>query len=238
MKFGPAAAVGIMSVLVALAACTPGESEEDRAVDAVANGLVTDASLAAYDISVAEGECLGRHLVDELGADVVLELEGDDGALWENVQPEQIAALGDGLDTCLANIDSITRDLLTENLPAASEVPEETGRITADQAACIADAVVGDVSLARLITIGAGNEEGAVTPLTVAEATTFAVAYVNCTNARADVLAEVAAQGATPDEVACFDQLITDADLVDRFTAGLLGEPEPDVFAAAAADCF
>lgn len=222
---------------VALAGCGQ-ESDETRAVDAVAAGLVADPSLAPYGVTEADGECLGEFLVDELGAEVVLDLGTDEDGVFASVSPDQVQVLGDGLDECVSNIDEITNDLLTQNLPTAAEAVDGAPTLNPDQAQCIADDVVGNISLARLIAIGSGASDDTPTPLTVAEATTFAAAYVSCTDARATILADVAAQGATPEEVACFDSNISEADLVERFSAAFLGEEEPDTFGPAAAACF
>lgn len=230
----------IVTALVAAAtvASCGSESGEDRAVDAVAAGLVGDPSLASYGVTEDEGECLGRYLVDELGADVVLDLGASEDGVFANVSLDQITVLGEGLDDCVSNIDEITRDLLTQNLPTAAESVDGAVTLTPEQAQCVADDVVGSISLARLIAIGAGTEAEAPTPLTVAEASTFAAAYVSCTDARAVVLADLAAQGATPEEVACFDQHISEAALIERFSAAFLGEAEPDTFGPAEAACF
>lgn len=230
-------AIGAVVMTGLLVAGCGGESDEDRAVNAVSVGLTSDPSLASYGITREQGDCLGEYLVDELGAESVLDLGADEAGVFANVPDEAIATLGNGLETCVENIETITRDLLTQNLPTAAESAGGT-TVTTEQSACIADEIVGEVPLARLIAIGSGNDSDTATPLTVSEATTFATAYVSCTDARADVLAEVEAQGATPDEVACFDANLSDADLVERFSAAFLGEEPPDTFAAATTACF
>lgn len=234
----PKFAIGALVLSGLLIAGCGGKSDEERAVDAVSAGLVADPSLSSYAITEAQGDCLGEFLVDALGAEAVLDLRTEDEGVFASVPADQIQTLGDGLDACVVNIDEITRDLLTENLPTAAEAVDSAAAVTTEHAACIAEDIVGNVSLARLIAIGTGNASDTATPLTVSEATTFAAAYVACTDARANALAEVAAQGATPDEVACFDQNLSDSDLIERFSAAFLGEPEPDTFAAATEACF
>lgn len=220
-----------------IGACGDDGSTRDDAIDAVVAAMTADATLADYDPAPEELACVGESLVESLGAEKVLLLyrAGDEDPALSAAETE---ALASAFDLCLADVRQIAVDFLATSLSAD---PTEDAPVTPAQARCVADRVADAVPLAALFDLGeatAPTTGGAIGALEAETAAAFAAAYVACVDARAAILSQIGAEGATADQVACFDDEIPDDALVAYYQAAFAGTPLPDLYADAADACF
>lgn len=201
--------LAVLVVLIVLAGACSSTSDDERAVEAVAEGLLADEQFTDVGVTEDEATCVGEMLTERLGAEEVLAMETDSPDFIASLNQVEIDAMGEGLEECVSGIEELTVDALATDLQedAVSGVSP-----TAEQSRCVAEAVVGEISLPRLIVIGRSTVGADLSAMTESEARAYGDAYVSCTEFRAAFLAQVEANGANPEQVECFDREVSDED--------------------------
>ena len=230
------AGTGLVLTLT-VAACSDGPTDAERAVDAVVQGMQADPTLDAYDPPVEQLECVGRSLVDALGAEQVRLLYRSSEDTPPALSADETQALAVALDECLADVRQIVVDFLAAGLSAD---PTSDAPLEPVQASCVAETVADTVSLSALFTASRVAPDGTqpLAALPPAVADDFAAAYIGCVDARANVLDRIGAEGATDAQIACFDDAISADQLQTYYAAAFAGTERPDFYADAAATCF
>lgn len=215
---------------LALAACGEEQSDEEAMVEAVSASILQDETFTGYGITEVEADCVADATVTGLGAERMAEL-GFGGATpaeeaidLTELDDDEVEVLARSMETCIGDVDDVLVDTVAASI---LEDPEPTFPIDAQQADCVARAVVDEIPSARLITIGVQGERSGstVSDLRPAEIDVFADAYTSCIDVRTILLDGIEASGTADEEVlACLDDNISDDDIDTIFTAGLSGE--------------
>lgn len=217
----------LLAGALAVGACG-GESDEEAMVEAISISILEDETFAGYGIVEVEATCVAESTVDGLGVDRLSEIgfDADAGTDEEidlsQLSDEEVEVIGGAMEDCIDDIGDVLVDTVAESI---LEDPEPTFPIDDDEAECVAEAVIDQIPVSRLITIGVqGEREGAQPELRPVEIDVFADAYTECIDVRAILLDGIASAGTPPDVLECLDENISDEDIDTIFTAGLAGE--------------
>lgn len=222
-------ALAVAGALV-LAACGEEKSDEEVMVASISASIVQDETFAGYGIAEAEADCVAESTVTGLGVERMSELGfGGDAPSEEAIDlteldEDEVEVLARSMETCIENVGEVLADTVAASI---LEDPEPTFPIDAQQADCVAQAVIDEIPASRLISIGVQGERADSTmgELRPAEVDVFADAYTSCIDVRTILLEGIAASGTADDDVlACLDDNITDRDIDTIFTAGLAGK--------------
>ena len=211
-----------------LGACGQGQSDEEAMVEAISVSILEDETFAGYGIVEEEATCVAESTVDGLGVDRLSEVGFDaDAATDEEIDLSQLSddeveVIGGAMEDCIDDIGDVLVDTVAASI---LEDPEPTFPIDEAEADCVAESVIDQIPVSRLITIGVQGERDDTQPeLRPAEIDVFADAYTGCIDVR-QILLDGISSGGTPDDVlVCLDQNITDDAIDTIFTAGLAGE--------------
>lgn len=220
-----ALAVGAASALL-LAACGEGQSDEEAMVESIAASIVQDETFAGYEINRQQADCVAESTVDGVGVERLEEIGFDaDAATAEEIDlaqlsDDEVEVIGRAMEDCIDDIGSVLADTVAASI---LEDPEPAFPIEPDEADCIAGAVIDQIPVSRLITIGVQTDRGDDVDLRPAEVDVFADAYTECLDVRALLLEGIASTGTAGSVVACLDENISDDDIDTIFRAGLAG---------------
>lgn len=218
-------AVGAASALL-LAGCGEGESEEEAMVEAISVSILQDETFAGYEINRQQASCVAENTVDGIGVDRLSEIGFDpEAATAEEIDlarlsDDEVEVIGRAMQDCIEDIGAVLADTVAASI---LEDPDPAFPIEEREAKCVATAVIDQISVSRLITIGVQTDRGDEVDLRPGEVDVFADAYTECIDVRALLLEGIAAAGTPADVLACLDQQIADDDIDTIFRAGLAG---------------
>lgn len=219
----------VVAGALALGACGEEQSEEEAMVEAISASILQDETFAGYGIAETEADCVAESTVTGLGVGRMSELGfGGDTPSEEEIDlteldDDEVEVLARSMDDCIDDVDDVLVDTVAASI---LEEPQATFPIDDAQARCVAEAVIGEIPSARLITIGVQGERSGstVSDLRPAEIDVFADAYTACIDVRTILLEGIRASGTADSVVECLDDNISDDDIDTIFTAGLAGE--------------
>lgn len=214
------------ALAVTLAACG-GESEREVLTGALTESLLQDETFADYEITEEEATCVAERTVEDIGVDRLQEVGLDDDsdeADLTALEDTEIAMLGDAMDQCVADSREVLVDAVAEGI---LEEPDPNFPVTESEATCVAEGVIDELGLSRLIVIGVQTERQGgdqFAALEAGEVQAFTDAFVSCIDVRTILLDNIATGGAPEDVLACLDANITDEDIEALFVAGFSGQ--------------
>lgn len=214
------------SAALLLAACGEGQSDEDAMVESIAASIVQDETFAGYEINRQQATCVAESTVDGIGVERLGEIGFDaDAASTEEIDlaqlsDDEVEVIGGAMEDCIDDIGTVLADTVAASI---LEDPEPAFPIEPDEADCIAAAVIDQIPVSRLITIGVQTDRGSDVDLRPVEIDVFADAYTECLDVRALLLDGIASAGTQESVVACLDENISDDDIDTIFRAGLAG---------------
>ena len=219
----------VVAGALALGACGEEQSDEEAMVDAISASILQDETFAGYGIAETEADCVAESTVTGLGVGRMSELGfGGDTPSEEEIDlteldDDEVEVLARSMDDCIDDVDDVLVDTVAASI---LEEPQATFPIDDAQARCVAEAVIGEIPSARLITIGVQGERSGstVSDLRPAEIDVFADAYTACIDVRTILLDGIRASGTADSVIECLDDNISDDDIDTIFTAGLAGE--------------
>ena len=219
----------VLAGALLLGACGEDASDEEVMVEAISASIRQDETFAGYGIERAEADCVAEATVTGLGVGRMSELGfGGDTPTEEAIDlteldDDEVRVLARSMDDCIDDVDDVLVDTVAASI---LEEPQATFPIDDEQARCVAEAVIGEIPSARLITIGVQGERSGstVSDLRPAEIDVFADAYTSCIDVRTILLDGIRTGGTSDSVVECLDDNISDDDIDTIFTAGLAGE--------------
>jgi len=219
----------VVAGALVLGACGEEQSEEEAMVEAISASILQDETFAGYGIAEEEADCVAESTVTGLGVGRMSELGfGGDTPSEEEIDlteldDDEVEVLARSMDDCIDDVDDVLVDTVAASI---LEEPQATFPIDEAQARCVAEAVIGEIPSARLITIGVQGERSGstVSDLRPAEIDVFADAYTACIDVRTILLDGIRASGTADSVIECLDDNISDDDIDTIFTAGLAGE--------------
>ena len=219
----------VVAGALVLASCGEEQSDEEAMVEAISVSILQDETFAGYGIAQEEADCVAESTVTGLGVGRMSELGfGGDTPSEEEIDlteldDDEVEVLARSMDDCIDDVDDVLVDTVAASI---LEEPQATFPIDEAQARCVAEAVIGEIPSARLITIGVQGERSGstVSDLRPAEIDVFADAYTACIDVRTILLDGIRASGTADSVIECLDDNISDDDIDTIFTAGLAGE--------------
>ena len=194
---------------------------------ALTDSLLQDQTFADYEITEPEARCAAERVVDDLGTDRLVEIgfANDKTQVdFTELDESEITVLADAMNDCIDDSAAVLVDAVAAGI---LEEPDPAFPVNDQQAHCVAQGVVDQVGLSRLIVVGVesqrngGDQFAALEP---EEVDAFTNAFVDCIDVRKILLDNIAASGAGDDVIACLDANITDDDIAELFAAGFAGE--------------
>lgn len=217
----------VAAALILLAAACGGESESEQMVSALTESLTQDETFEDYDITEDEAACVAERVVGEVGTERLDEIGFDEEngrADLTALDDDEITVLGDAMDDCIAD----SRQVLVDAVAAGIlEEPDPAFPVSESEATCVAEGVIDDLGLSRLIVVGVQSERlggDQFASLEDHEVQSFTDAFVECIDVRTILLDNIAAGGASEEVLACLDDNIADEDIEALFVAGFSGE--------------
>jgi len=222
-------AAAALAAALLVAGCNSGPSDEEAMVAAIRTSILQDETFAGYEVTGPEATCVAEATVTGVGVERLTEIGFDDDEQTvdevdlRRLSDDEIDVVGSAMGTCMDDVGDVLVDTVAASILAD---PEPALPVDEAAAACVAEAVVGEIPPSRLIAIGVrGDRSGDVGALRPAEVDVFATAYTDCIDVRRILLEGIESAGTTSDEVlACLDRNIADADIETIFRAGLAGE--------------
>ncbi|HEX4902709.1 MAG TPA: hypothetical protein VFV42_07865 [Acidimicrobiales bacterium] len=198
-------------------------------VAAIRSSILQDETFAGYEVSGPEATCVSEATVTGVGVERLTEIGFDDDAETADevdlrrLTDEEVDVVGSAMGECIDDVEAVLVDTVAASI---IDDPEPALPVDEEAAACVAEAVVGEIPPGRLIAIGVrGDRTGDVGQLRPAEVDVFATAYTDCIDVRSVLLEGIESAGtASGDVLACLDDGIADADIETIFRAGLAGE--------------
>lgn len=213
-----------------LAACGDGDSGEEAVIAALTAQITTSEDFDELDISDDDARCAAEQLVDEIGADRVVEVgftgteagvESVAEADLEDLTDDELASLGAAFDGCVDDFGALLGDAVRDGIV---EDQDPTFPIDAEQAGCVGDAIVAELGVERLVVIGARSEGGnPLGGLGQDEAGTVADVFLGCVDFQAIFQDQFEAEGVPADIASCLVDNIDDAAIREIFAVQFTG---------------
>lgn len=220
-----------------LASCGSGSADDD-AVAALTRAITEEPLVSGLELEESDAECVADAAVDSIGADRLTEvgLVGSEAA--DDQEPasggggqidlgalsdDELESLGRALESCIDGLDSLLVDTVAT---AVSEGAGDGLEVDDDQARCVAELVVEDFSVPRMVTVGIRADLGdePFSSLSDSETEDLVDSMLACIDIRGAVVAGVAEAGVAQDVVDCLGTSITDADVRTLLLSVLRGE--------------
>lgn len=219
------AVAAVLAAVVLLAAC--GDDGPSTA-EVLGEQIRLSDAFGELDLTVEGSLCASEAALTEIGEDEALAL----GLGEEEVEPDfatvpeaELGAVASAIDGC---VDGLDRTLAAALADGITDEPDETLPVTDADAACVADALVGDFGVERLLVLGAVTGEGdpfAGDEIDEGEAERVADAFLGCLDIRSVFVEQFETDGVPADTAACLAQNIPQDTLRQLFTAQFAGRP-------------
>lgn len=196
---------------LAFGACGGSDGASPLALGA-ARAVQLDAAESDVEISDDDATCIGEKIVDDLGEERVTELgaeeiEGDlaDAEVetfdYSELDEAEIRTIAEAHEGCLDDFDALTSGLVASGILDASD---ETFSASAEEAACIGDAVVDGVGAVDIFVRGVQiDEEGDLLAGSEDDGEVYADAVLGCVDFTAALASSFEENGVPAETAAC-----------------------------------